>query len=1004
MKTKIKKFLILFAVLAVSLGYAQTKVVTGTVVSSLDGTVLPGVNVIVKGTTIGTTTDFDGGFSLSVSSEDLLVFSYVGFKTQEVSVGNKSSFSISLEEDASQLDEVIIVGYGTQKKANLTGSLSTVKTDDIKDRPITQASQMLSGQAAGVSVLQQSGKPGGDGATIRIRGVGTLGNSNPLILVDGVISSLDAVNPADIESMTVLKDAASASIYGSRAANGVILVTTKQGKVGKLRVDYDGYAGVQEATSLPDYVTNSVDFMELKNLAIHNEDPTASPFYSQAQIDEYRTGTDPYIYPNTDWNDVMYRTAFIQSHNLRVSGGTEKTKYSFSAGYLDQEGVLLGTSAEQYNVRMNLNSQVSEKFDFSVNISGRHDDIHDPVVGAGTLTGWVNRALPMYGVTLADGRYADTWLGNSSQNSLAGAQTGENDLMKDRYILSTTGTYEFIEGLKLTGMVAVQKEYNLRKTFIPELFTYNPKTFEPKAQGSGGTPLSAHNSSDQRTRITLNTRLDYARTFAENHNTTFLIGFNQDTDRYDYMNASKAGIPSNALHEIDAGSVDPTAGGGRVDFALQSYFGRVTYNFKEKYLFEANFRYDGSSNFADGNKWGFFPSVSAAWRISEESFMVNSDVVNNLKLRASWGQLGNQSIGPNQYSAFYSLGQSYSYGGSLVGGAAQNNLPNPDITWETSTQTDIGIDFDAWDGKLGVVVDYYNKLTEDILRSTSISSVVGGLSPPLVNLASVKNTGWEFAVTHRNTIGDFSYGISANYTTINNEVTKIAAPSFGSYTRIEEGRPMNEFYVIKMIGIFQDEAEVIAHGAQPGAQPGDVKFEDLDNNGVIDGDDRQAAGSSIPTSSYGITLDAEYKGFDFLMLMQGFGGINAVTELEQLPFFNGAGVPKFWVENAWTAENPNNSYPRLTRSSNYINNGWRTSSFLLEDSSFLRIKNIQIGYSLPQDWLDRVKINKFRIYVNAQNPFTFTDYRGLDPEKNVYAGRGSYSNVSIYSLGINLSL
>ncbi len=1004
MKTKIKKLLILFAVLAVSLGYAQTKVVTGTVVSSLDGTVLPGVNVIVKGTTEGTTTDFDGKFSMNVSSDDALLFSYMGFKSQEILVGNQTSISIALEEDASQLDEVVIVGYGTQKKANLTGSLSVVKTDDIKDRPITQASQMLSGQAAGVSVLQQSGKPGGDGATIRIRGVGTLGNSNPLILVDGVISSLDAVNPADIESMTVLKDAASASIYGSRAANGVILVTTKQGKVGKLKVDYDGYAGVQEATRLPDYVTNSVDFMELKNLAIHNEDPTASPIYSQAQIDEYRTGTDPYIYPNTNWNDVMYRTAFIQSHNLRVSGGTEKTKYSFSGGYLDQEGVLLGTSAEQYNVRMNLNSQVSEKFNFSVNISGRHDDIHDPVVGAGTLTGWVNRALPMYGTTLEDGRYADTWLGNSSQNSLAGAQTGENDLLKDRYILNTTGTYEFIEGLKLTGMAAVQKEYNLQKIFIPELFTYNPKTFEAKAQGSGGTPLSARNYSNQRTRITLNTRLDYARTFAENHNTTFLIGFNQDTDRYDYLNASKAGIPSNALHEIDAGSVDPTANGGRVNFALQSYFGRVTYNFKEKYLFEANFRYDGSSNFAEGNKWGFFPSVSAAWRISEESFIANSEVVNNLKLRASWGQLGNQSIGPNQYSAFYSLGQNYSYGGSLVGGAAQNNLPNPDITWETSTQMDIGVDFDAWDGKLGLVIDYYNKLTEDILRSTNISSVVGGLSPPLVNLASVKNTGWEFAVTHRNTIGDFSYGVSVNYTTIDNEVTKIAAPSIGTYTRIAEGRPINEFYVIKMIGIFQDEAEVVAHGAQPNARPGDVKFQDFDNNGVIDGDDRQAAGSSIPTSSYGITLDAEYKGFDFMMLMQGFGGIYAVTEHEQKPFFNGAGVPKFWVDNAWTAENPNNSYPSLTRSSNYMNNGWRTSSFLLEDSSFLRIKNIQIGYSLPQDWLDRVHINKFRIYVNAQNPFTFTDYRGLDPEKNVYAGRGSYSNVSIYSLGINLSL
>ena len=1003
MKTKVKRLLILVAIFTVSLGFAQTVTVAG-VVNSEGGEPLPGVNVLVKGTQKGTNTDFDGKFTLDVSKNNVLVFSYLGYHTQEVVVGDQKSLTISMVEDANELDEVVVVGYGTQKKVNLTGSLTTVKAEDLKDRPFTNASQMLSGQAAGVSVIQTSGKPGSDGDTIRIRGIGTLGNNNPLVLVDGIIGSLGNVNPSDIETLTVLKDAASASIYGARAANGVILITTKKGKSGKLKVDYDFYTGVQEATKLTDYVSNSVEFMELKNLAIFNEDPSASPAYPNSMIDEFRTGTDPYIYPNTDWNDVMYKTANIQSHNLRVSGGSEDTTYALSFGYLDQDGVLRGTSAEQYNMRLNLNSKVSEKFNYSVGITGRHDDVHDPVVGAGTLSGWVNRALPMYLPRLEDGRYGDTWIGNSSQNSLAGALEGENNTGYDEYILNLSGTYEIVKDLKLTGLVAVRKNNTFQKRFIPELYIYNPKTGDAKAQGSGGNPLTASSYSDQRTRITFNTRLDYAKSFKEKHNTTFLVGFNQDTDKFDYVSASKGGIPSNALQEINAGSIDPTAGGSHVDFGLQSFFGRATYNYKEKYLFEANFRYDGSSNFGEGNKWGFFPSVSVGWNIAKEAFLENSETINSLKLRGSWGQLGNQSIGPNQYSATYSLGRSYSYGGTLVGGASQAGLPNPDITWETSTQTNIGVDLSAWNGKLGLVVDYYDKLTEDILRPISISAVVGGLGAPLVNLASVKNTGVEFAVTHKNNFGEFEYNIGANFTTISNEVTKIAAPVLGSISRLEEGHSINEFYLIKMIGIFQDAAEVTAHGAQPGAQPGDVKFEDFDGNGVIDGDDRQEAGSSIPTYTYGMTLNANYKGFDFSMLMQGLGGIKATTEEEQKPFFNGAGVPTFWRDNAWTAANPNNSYPRLTRSSNYINNAWRSSSFLLEDASFLRIKNIQIGYSLPESMLTKIKVSKLRFYINAQNPITFTDYRGLDPEKNVFAGRGSYSNVSIYSFGLNLSL
>jgi TonB-linked SusC/RagA family outer membrane protein len=1003
MKLKFIGLLMFLAILASNLSFAQGVSINGKVISSSDGEPLPGVNIVIKGTINGTVTDSDGNFTLpNVPSDGIITLSFIGFKSQEVAVGNQTSFALTLEEDITGLDEVVVVGYGTQKKVNLTGSIATVKADEVANRPITSATQMLSGLASGVSVSQRSGRPGGDDAVIRIRGRGTLGNNNPLVLIDGLKGSLSSVNPTDIESMTVLKDAASTSIYGSRAANGVILITTKKGKSGKLTISYDGYGGVQQATRLTDYVTNSVQFFELYNQAQLNENPAGTPTYPQSVIDEFRTGTDPYLYPNTDWNDEMYKTAGIQSHTVRVGGGNEQTNYSFSLGYLDQAGVLKGTSAKQYTTRLNLDSRYGKRFSYSAKISARHDDVNEPTVGSGALSGWVNRALPYYGTKLEDGKYASTWVGSSSQNSIAAYELGNNNTDEDNFAMNLSAVVEIIDGLKYTGTVGFVKRHSFQKIFRPQTILYNPKTLATTTQGSGGADLSADNRYIQDTDITLISTFSYDKTFAENHNTTFLAGFQQETNKYNYLRATKAGIPSNALEEIDAGSVDPTAQGYQVNFGLQSFFGRVTYNFKQKYLFEANIRYDGSSNFADGQKWGLFPSVSAGWNIAEEEFLKGNDIIDGLKLRGSWGELGNQAIPPNQYSATYALGQNYSYGGSLVGGAAQTNLPNPVVTWETARQTDIGLDLVAFGGKLGLVVDYFNKLTEDILRPINISSVIGGLSSPTVNLASVRNKGWEVEIHHTNKINEFHYDIGFNITTIDNEVVKIPAAEISEWTRIQEGFPIDQYFAIKNIGIFQDEADVTAHGAQPTAKPGDIKFEDLNNDGAIDGDDRQAIGSSMPTLNWGLNLNAKFKGFDFSMLFQGVSGVLAITEFEQRPFFNGAGVPKFWADNAWTESNKTNAYPRLTRSSNYMNNMWRTSSFLLEDASFTRIKNIQLGYTLPAKY-DKWKLKRFRIYINAQNPYVFTDYRGLDPEKRVTAGRGSYSNVSIYTIGLNVS-
>jgi TonB-linked SusC/RagA family outer membrane protein len=1006
MKVKVKRLLILFALFTVSLTFAQVESVKGKLISSGGGLPLPGVNVIEKGTRNGTNTDMDGKFVLkNVSPKSILVFSSIGYKSQEVEVRNQKDFLISLNEESSKLDEVVVRAFGTQKKVNLTGSISTVKLGDAVNRPITNATQALAGKAAGVMVTQNSGQPGADQAAIRIRGIGTLGNNNPLVIIDGLTGNLSDVNAADIESMTVLKDAASAAIYGSRAANGVILVTTKAGKKGEFKVSYDGYTGIQVGTRKKDYVTNSAQFMELFNLARFNESPTATPTYSAADIDKFRNGTDPYLYPNTDWQDVLYRESQISSHNLSVRGGGDKTTYSFSVGHINQEGILLGTNTKNYSARLNLDTKVSDKFNYSLKISGRHDDTNSPVSGAGTVIGWIDRALPMQSPRLADGSYSYPWIGfQSATQALAGALEGKNRTEYDKLTANLSGEYELLKGLKLKSTLGIETYNNLSSVFRPQIDLVKPTDLTVYPLSVGGTPLSASRSYSTRRDITFLSTLNYKKTFGEHHNFDVLGGFSQETRKYKDLSGYKEGLPSNALQEISAASLNPQAYGSSTDFGLQSYFGRLNYDFDSRYLFEANLRYDGSSNFGDGHKWGTFPSVSAGWNISNESFMKNATFIDNLKLRASWGKLGNQAIDPGQYSSIYNLGQQYSYGGVLAGGAAQTNLSNPDITWETSAQTDFGLDLAILKGKLEVVADYYKKTTTDILRPTSISSVIGGLSAPLVNLAAVENKGFEFLVSHKNNIGDFKYNASFNFTTIDNKVTKIEAPQIGTYTRLAEGSSINEFYMIKMAGIFQNAAEVTAHGAQPTAKPGDIKFEDFNKDGVIDDSDKQAVGQSIAKYTYGFDLSASYKGFDFTMLWIGVEGEKAITEEEQKPFFNNAGISKFWVENSWTPEKPNNSYPRLVRSSNYLNNAWRTSSFILQDASFLRMKNIQLGYSLSDAFLEKIHVNKFRIYVNATNPLTFTKYRGLDPEKDPFGGRGAYTNVQVYSLGFNISL
>ncbi|MCG8306309.1 MAG: TonB-dependent receptor [Cytophagales bacterium] len=997
-------FLANFALVAnggISEPHMQEKTITGTVTTDEDNTGLPGVNVILKGTSIGTVTDIEGNYKIDVEGESaILVFSSVGYAVEELAVGNKTVIDVALTPDIKALEEIVVVGYGEQRKVNITGAVATIDKELIENRPITNGTQALQGVTAGVFVHQNSGQPGNDAATIRIRGFGTLGNNNALIIVDGIQGSLNDINPNDIENISVLKDAASASIYGVRGANGVVLVTTKRGKKGKMSINYNGYYGWQEATTLPDVITNSSQYMEMFNEAVLNEDPTATTPFTQDQINEFNT-YDPYVTPNTDWNDLAFRTAKITDHNVTFSGGTDNVNYAVSLSYLNQEGIFIGTDKERYNIRINLDSKVSEKFNWGISLSGSQTEINEPTGGAGATITNAMRAAPMHVPFLEDGRYGNTWLSilnKNYQHPISMATDGENNDQIGQVLGNIFAELEIVKGLKFKQVAGVQRYSSLNSKFAPKEFSYDPKTFTPGAIENRSW-RDMENAHRDLTRIELVSTLTYQKTW-DNHDVSAMVGYNQISSREDKFNGGINGLPeNNQLRELDAGSTSMATGGSSLDLGLKSLFGRLNYIYNNRYLFEANLRYDGSSRFAKENRWGFFPSASLGWIISEEAFLASSYWIDNLKLRVSYGQLGNDQITPFQYLPTISLGQDYTFNGQMVGGAAQTKLENPDITWETSIQKNIGLDLAAFKGKLGVELDYFEKETKDILATINISQVIGALSPPFVNLASVKNNGFEMLLNHKNEVGDWTYGADANFTwLLNNEVVDLPVPQKG-YRLRQEGEMMDSFYAIKMLGVFQDQGEIDEHKVQPDAKPGDIKFEDFNDDGRIDNEDRQVVGRSIPEFVYGFSLRAGYKGFALSAMFQGIKNVNSSTEEEMKPFFNGAGVTTRYLDS-WTSENKSNELPRLTRGTYQPN--WRQSSFLVQDASYLRLKNVQFSYTFPTEMIKKAKMSYLKLYINAQNLLTFTNYIGLDPEKDPFKSRGSYPNVVVTTLGLNV--
>lgn len=989
-------------------------------VADKDNTPIQGVSVMVAGTNSGSTTGKDGRYILTVPDNDntVLEFSSIGFLTKKVLVNKQTEINVILEEAVAGLNDVVVVGYGQQKRVNVTGAISTVDMKSRENAPLTNASQALQG-VQGVYVNQAGGQPGRDVATIRIRGQGTLNNNNALVLVNGIEYPLSDINPNDIESISVLKDAASASIYGSRAANGVILVTTKAGTKGKFNVRYNAYYGAQKVNYLPDVVKDPVQFMELRNMAMINGGRLIVD-YPQSLIDEYKAGmkTNPYIYPNNDWFDIMFSPGAMQEHNLQFSGGTDNVTYALSLGYLDQDGVMLGSSSNRYSLGFNTTAQVSKRLKIGSNINVNYRVINEPVAGVQNLMGSILKAQAFHPTYLENGRYANTFIRTTGHNifrhPIVLATEGENQTTAQRYLLNLFAEYDLPFSIKYKVNIGINKADNLNTIFVPDIYIYQNKTgdatrvpFNGDAVAVSQTNRGTRKTNGGELNTTIFNTLNWAGTFNQDHNISVLLGTSSESFKTNNFWAQNEGYLGNDLFELNAGSNNPAVSSTSSSSRLTSYFGRLGYNFREKYLFEANFRYDGSSRFAEDKRWGLFPSFSAGWRMNREKWLENITWLSDLKLRASWGQLGNERIGLFRYLNLINLGQDYSFGNNITAGAAITSYNDPNITWETTTISNLGIDAGIFNNRMNLVVDIFKKRTTDILRAVNLPSQVGNLAGPIRNIGTVDNTGIELGLSYQNNINRFNYQVSGSVTKIRNKVVNLNQQTiFDGNTVIKEGYPINSFNLIHAIGIFQTQEEINKSPFQTkDTKPGYLKYQDTNNDGFITEDDRVISGGVIPVYTYQFNIRLGYKGFEATAFLQGVKDINTYASLiAAQPFWFGTAVTKEWITDAWTPDNRNARLPILTTFESSVNENFRTSDFWLKDASYLRMKNLQLSYTLPKTFTGKYGISNLKFYLNGQNLFTFSKMKDFDPEKNINGVNFyEYPTVKIYTAGINVT-
>ncbi|CAZ98031.1 SusC/RagA family TonB-linked outer membrane protein [Zobellia galactanivorans] len=1008
-----------------SSNYVLGQTVTGSVKDKSGP--LPGASVVVKGTTMGTQTDFDGNYTVEdVTADAVLVFSYIGYRTQEVLIGGQTNIDVVLEDDAQSLDEVVVVGYGTQKKSNLTGAVSIVKTEEIEKAHVANASNAIVGRTPGVVAKQASGEPGKDGSNIYIRGVATYqGNTTPGIIIDGIernMSDFSQLDPNEIESVNVLKDAASAAIFGMRGANGVIVIKTKRGKVGKLSAKFSSNFGFQSPTQLPEF-TNSYEYATLANEREKLMNPTSTtPRFTDEEIQKFKDGSDPDRYPNTDWYNLILENDFAlqQQHNLSMSGGGEMVKYFTSLGYLDQGGLYDALNFDRYNLRTNVDIDFSKNTTFSVDISGRMEETKESNTSSQAVFAESLRNASIMPAVFSNGNLASPFGGHN--NTYAAIKDGgyantENNSILTR--LQLEQQLPWIPGLSVKGVVSLDKNYYKRETWSSDPQTYSIEANGEYIKSPRQKPqlnLTQNESEFLETQLAFN----YNRIFGD-HSISGLAMFFQKETNVSYSNIRAFDFSSEVLQQINAAAQNVSTG-NTDQFGRQSYIGRLNYSYKQRYLFEANVRRDGTENFAPDYRWGTFSSFSGAWILSEENFFENVKGIDFLKIRGSYGTLGNDQINTdrfpyynkyNLYTAKNWLNSKLNYGdyifdGSYVKGYEPGALGNESITWETSTKSNIGLDAKLF-RDIDFTFDYFTEKRSDILTQRSASVPLHfGATLPLENIGEVENKGFEVALGYTKRLEELTFYLNGNFTYAKNKIINMDEAEGTSEFLRREGRPIDAYYGYKALGIFKTQAEIDGFAAQElqgegyQTKPGDVKYADVNGDGKVDAGDRTYLGEgNVPNIIYGFSGGLDYKNFDFSFMFQGAADVQYQLQSQIVwPFFNDGGVPQFWADNHWSASNPNAQYSNIdVNNHNFPTDA--TSSLYVYDASYLRLKNIELGFSFPQEVVSQLNLTNVRIYLGGQNLLTFSDVPQVDPETINSMGQ-TYPNIKSYNFGIKI--
>ena len=969
-----------------------------------------GASVVVSGTSQGVITDLEGNFEIQVPKNSVLEISYIGYKTKNLKMtSGNSPVKVVLQEASELLDEVVVVGYGTQKKANLTGAVAAIKMDDIEDIPASNTSSLLQGRMSGVTVSTFSAQPGvEDDVEIRIRGVGTFGNSNPMVLIDGVEGSLSSVAPNDIESISVLKDAASASIYGVRAANGVILVTTKRGSEERNTLSYNGSFGIQQATVLPEFV-NSWDWATLYN---EQNEALGTPEnnYTPEMIQMMKNGSNPDLFANTDWCDELFRSALIQTHYLSMSGGNKTSHYMASVGYTGQDGIMKGTSTDRINFRLNAGANfLDNKLRLGLNVSGNHEEVEQSTIGTYYVfeqMKWHSRPTVPVKYSNEEWGYVD---GNSGMQMIKNpvyATTNTSDTQYSRFDGKAFLEIEPIKNLVIKTSFAYKYNHYTVLGIDPVRIPTDSEG-NPVGDASGISYINETHFTEEQW---INENLVTYKFAINGHAFDFLLGQSNQYNGYRSTTASGQDLSNDNLPVL-GGALSTSASGIAEEAALRSFFGRVNYNYNNRYLLEFNLRADQSSRIPKKNRTGYFPSVSAGWNVAEEAFMDKLSFVDQLKVRGSWGKLGNQEIGYYPFAQYLSTGSNYIFGNEKVLGVSLSALANPDIKWETTATTDVGVDLALWNSRITLTADYFYKKTSDILLQLPIPAIVGISTPPYVNAGEVVNKGWELEAGYHDKFGEVEFGVKANLSKVKNEIVDIHDRNewISDWTINLEGHPINSYYGYVADGLYRDQAELDKANAGGNVigggnlKKGDIRYKDISGpngvpDGIVDVNDRTIIGNPFPRFSYGFNLNAAYKGFDFSAFFQGVSGLDRV--ILDYPGISG-NVTTRYLDRYSETVNPAGNFPRL----GYQDYNAQPSSFWLEDASYLRLKNIELGYSFKKDWIQKLRLQRLRVYISGQNLLTFTGIDDYDPEKIAGDTRGyTYPNAKTYTVGLNVTL